>query len=142
MYAAMIAARDCAVIMLETAEYIQAELPDIQIGEALRLQAETVCIALIGTKHDVISALFELDNLLRQRGASSSEIASRLNRVIRWLQEGVLGMHEFVMALDSAKQRNPAVVPAYVLVAESAANILNAYNRMTEAVDRLGIGKN
>jgi hypothetical protein len=92
-----------------------------------------VCRALIGTKHDVISELFELDDLLRPAGASSSEIAFRLNRIIRWLWEDVSRMHEFVMALDSAKKQNPAFAPAYVLVAESATNILNAFKRTTAA---------
>ena len=79
------AARDCAMIMMETANYIHAELPKIQIGEALQSQAKKVCSALIGTRHDVISELFELEDLLEQAGASASEIASRLNRIIRWL---------------------------------------------------------
>jgi hypothetical protein len=138
----MRAARDCAMIMLESANYIQSELPKVQISEALQSQAEKVCSALTSTKHEVISELFELGDLLRPAGASSSEIASRLNRIIRWLWEDVSRMHELVMALDSAKKQNPAFALAYVLIAESATNILNAFNRTTAAADFLGIEKN
>lgn len=46
-------------------------------------------------------------------------------------------MHELVMAPDSAKKQNPAFTPAYVLVAESATNILKAFNRTTAAADFL-----
>lgn len=97
----MNAAHDCAMIMLETANYIQGELPNVHMDEALQTQAEEVCNALIGTKHDVISGLFEIDDLLRPTGASSAEITSRLERIIRWLREDVSRMHELVMALDS-----------------------------------------
>jgi hypothetical protein len=134
---AMSAARDCAMVMLETADYIQAELPNVQIDKALQSRTKKVCSALIGTKHDVISELFEIDDLLSPGGASSSEIASRLDRIIRWLWEDVSGMHKLVMALDSAKKRNPAFALAYVLVAESATNVLNAFNRTRAAADFL-----
>jgi len=123
------------MIMLETASYIQAELPHVQISDELQSQAKEVTDALIGTKHDVISELFELDDLLRATPPSSSEIASRLNRIIRWLWEDVSRMHELVMALDSAKKQDPAFALAYVLVAESAANVLNAFNRTRAAAD-------
>ncbi|HXZ80276.1 MAG TPA: hypothetical protein VEG30_10135 [Terriglobales bacterium] len=138
----MSAARGCAMIMLETANYIQAELPNVQINEALQSQAEEVCNALIGTKHDVISQLFEIDDLLRPTGASSPEIASRLDRIIRRLCEGVSRTHELVMALDSAKKQNPACALAYVLVAESATSIINAFNRTKAAADFLESEKN
>jgi hypothetical protein len=46
-------------------------------------------------------------------------------------------MHKLVMALDSAKKRNPAFALAYVLVAESATNVLNAFNRTRAAADFL-----
>ncbi len=138
----MSAACDCAMVMLETADYIQAELPNVQIGKTLQSRVEKVCSALIGTKHDVISGLSEIDDLLRPGGESSSEIASRLNRIIRWLWEDVSRMHELVKALDSAKKRNPAFALTYVLVAESATNVLNACNRTTAAADCLKNEKN
>ena len=136
------AARDCAMIMMETANYIQAELPNVQIDGPLQSQAEEVCSALIGTKHDVISELFELGDLLRPAGASSPEIASRLNRVIGWLWEGISRTHELVMALDSAKNQNPSFALAYVLAAESATSIINAFNRTKAAAEFLGSEKN
>ncbi len=46
-------------------------------------------------------------------------------------------MHELVMALDSPKKQNPAFALAHVLVAESAANIINAFNRTKAAADFL-----
>jgi hypothetical protein len=138
----MSAARDCAMIMLETANYVKAELPNVPMDEALQSEAEKVCGALIGTKHDVISELFELGDLLRPAGAASSEIASRLNRVIRWLGEDVSRMQELVMALDSAKKQNSDFALAYVLVAESATNIINAFNRTKAAADFLESEKN
>jgi hypothetical protein len=38
----MSAARDCALVMLESASYIQAELPNVQMDKALQSQTKQV----------------------------------------------------------------------------------------------------
>jgi hypothetical protein len=46
-------------------------------------------------------------------------------------------MHQLVMALESGSKQDPACRLAYVLVAESATNILNAFNRTRAAADSM-----
>jgi hypothetical protein len=46
-------------------------------------------------------------------------------------------MHQLVMALESASKQDPACGVGYVLVAESATNILHAFNRTRAAADSL-----
>ena len=131
---ALSAIRDCALIMLENASYVQRELPNVVIADPLRSQTTEVCDAMVGTKHDIISELFEIGELLKS-DAESALISSRLARSIRWLWEDILRLHGVVMALraDSQKDRNYTL--ALILVEESAANILNAFNRAKAAVD-------
>jgi hypothetical protein len=129
-------ARNCALVMLQNANYIQSELADIGMNEALREQIKQVCIALVSTKHDITSELFELDELLGS-DASASVIRSRVNRIVQGLRDGIIQMHQLVMALESASKQDPACGLAYVLVAESATNILNAFNRTRAAGDSL-----
>lgn len=76
VYAVITEARNCSAVMLESATYIKSELANVRMNDALRAQTEQLCIALVGTKHDIISELFELDELLGSE-ASASVIRSR-----------------------------------------------------------------
>jgi hypothetical protein len=126
--------RNCALIMLENASYVQRELPNVVIADPLRSQTAELCEAMVGTKHDIISELFEIDELLKS-DAEPTIISSRLARSIRWLWEDISRLDQVVMTLraDSQKDRNYTL--ALILVEESAANILNAFSRAKAAVD-------
>ncbi len=131
---AMSAIRACALIMLENASYVQRELPNVDIANPLSLQTTEVCEAMISTKHDVISELFEIGELLESK-AEPATISSRFNRIIKWLWEDISSLHEVLMALRADSQENKDHTLALILVEESAANILNAFNWAKAAVD-------
>jgi hypothetical protein len=131
---ALSAIRDCALIMLENASYVQRELPRVEIADPLRSQTAEICEDMVGTQHDVISELFEIDDLLRSK-AESPVISSRLKRLIRWLWEDISRLDQVVMALRADSEKNKNHTLALILVEESAANILNAFNRAKAAVD-------
>lgn len=57
-------ARECAVQVMQNAIYVQKEPPNVRMSDALRRQAGETCDQLIGTKHDLITELFDLDELL------------------------------------------------------------------------------
>jgi hypothetical protein len=133
---AISAIRDCALIMLENASYIQRELPNVEMLEVLRLQTAEVCESMIGTKHDVISELFEIDELLKSK-TDWAVVSSRTDRIIEWLWEDISKMHQVVMALLEDSQKNESHTLSLILVQESAANIINAFNCARAAVDAL-----
>ncbi len=137
---AISAIRDCALIMLENASYIQRELPNVEMLDVLRSKTAKVCETMVGIKHDVISELFEIDELLKLR-TDWAVVSSRIDRVIRWLWEGISKMHQVVMALREDSQKNKNHTLSLVLVQESAANILNAFNCAKAAVDALASEK-
>ena len=133
---AMDAIRDCALVMMENASYIQQELPRVEMSEALRSRTAEVCESMVGTKHDVISELFELDELLQPEG-DQAEVSSRIDRVIAWLWEDISKMHQLVLDLRDESGENEDFTLALVLVQESAANIINAFNRAKAAAEAL-----
>jgi len=49
----------------------------------------------------------QLEDLLRPAWKASSEVASRLNRILRRLWEGAAHLNEWVKAFESAKKQNP-----------------------------------
>ena len=132
----MAAARECAVQMFQNAMFIQGELPNVEMPDELRARTEQVCTELIGTKHDVISELFELDELLGTQD-SEADIGSRVNRIVTWMGLDMVQMHEVVSALHSASREDPDYAVAFALVAESAANIVNAFNATAEAAGKI-----
>ncbi len=131
---ALCAIRDCALIMLENASYVQRELPNVEVADPIRSQVVKVCDAMVGTKHDIMTELFEIDELL-ESDAESTPIPFRLTRCVRWLWEDISRLHEVVMALRANSRKNPNHTLATILVEESAANILRAFNRAKAAVD-------
>lgn len=131
---AMSAIRDCALIMFGNAFYVQGELPNVELANPLRSQALEVCVAMVGTKHDVISELFEIDELVEAQ-AESELLSSRLDRCIKWLREDLSRLDQLIMALreDSTKSANHTL--ALILIQESATNVLTAFNLAKAAVD-------
>jgi hypothetical protein len=132
----LVAARCCADLMLEGAAFIRKELPNVHMSEALRVRTQQLCEDLVGTKHDVVSELLDFYDPID--GRSQDEVTlMRVKRINAWLIEYLPGMHEIVQALDAATQTGVNDKGAYILVAETAAGILNAYKDVREAAERI-----
>jgi hypothetical protein len=72
IHAVMPEAHNCARVMVESATYITNELGNVRMKDARRAHAQHVCIALVGTKHDIISGLVALDDLLGSEASPPS----------------------------------------------------------------------
>ena len=155
---AMGAIHDCALAMMGNASYIQRELPNVAMSEPLRSRTVEICESMIGTKHDVIHELFEMDELLqaegdqaeasspqaetgqaatasRQAAPAAAAVSSRIDRVLQWLWEDISKMHQLVLDLRKESGVNEDFTLALVLVQESATNIVLAFNRAKAAAD-------
>jgi hypothetical protein len=131
----MTEARVCALVMLENASYVERELAHVHISDDLRSRACDVCSSLVGTKHDILSELGELNEILASPAVDDLDVATRLERVVRWLSDDLPKMYELVAHLNAASEHDSQYTAASVLVTESAANILVAFNRVRSALD-------
>ena len=52
--------------MLDNALYIKGEVDNVDMSKKLRADTEQICESLIGTKHDIIHELSELDDVLEE----------------------------------------------------------------------------
>ena len=120
--------------MLENAAFIQGELKNVKISDTNRARAEDVCTALIGTKHDVIHELFEIDEPLSSRSIAE-EVVPRLRTFLDWFKEDINAMSALVMELRTASEQDAKCGSAYILVAESTVNIVDAFNRVWDATN-------
>jgi hypothetical protein len=128
--------RECAVQMMMNAIYIQGELSNVRMSDELRQRTVDLCGTLIGTKHDLVTEIFELDEVL-EAGASNEVVLRRVNRMVQWAGEDTLKMHEIVMALAEDAKKDVMNVGAYLLVSESAVNILNPLHEMRQLAAQL-----
>ncbi len=126
------AARNCAMQMMSNATYIQRELPSLEVPVDLRAQLEAVCDSLIGTKHDVISELFELSELV-ETGASVEKLSQRRERIVTWLGEPIQQMHETIQHLSDRSGAGELNFSVFLLLVESATNIQNAFNSVSQS---------
>lgn len=126
------AARSCAMSMMENAAYIQEALPTIEIEEHYQERIKVVCEALIGTKHDILHEIMDLEELLNGRG-DEAKCFKMVERMMLWLQEPIATLHDTVSMLREAPE---AALP-FMLVAESGVNIMNAFNSVADAHDAL-----
>lgn len=127
----------CAAAMLETGTYVQKELPTVQMDDHLRTKVSELCAELIGTKHDVVHELAELVELL-SKGAQDEQVTAAFERIIQWVWADIRQMHEVVTQLSAAADKDPAYSLGFILVSESAVNVLQPFTRAKEAVDSLG----
>ncbi len=122
--------------MMGNATYIQTELPKLTLPEGAKEQIAALCDSLIGTKHDIISELFELSEV-SESSASTDEINKRVERIIRWLGETIMEMNEVFQSLQTASEADGQFFGSWLLVVESANNILEPFNRASQAADAL-----
>ena len=124
------------MVMLSNAAFIQDELPNVHMDADHVSLTESVCSDLIGTKHDVISDLSELHDKLQSADIEQAQERARavLGRLVGWMAEDMGKMHELIILLEAASKRDPKSESGFMLVLESATNILNAFNRAKAAV--------
>jgi hypothetical protein len=126
----------CAHQMRLNALYIQRELPNVRMSDELLRQTAERCTGFIGTEHKLFSELVELDELLKS-GGSNEEVLERIERMVEVAWNDALQMHEIVMALDAELQKGVMDGGAYILVSESAVNILTPLHEMRQLAAQL-----
>ena len=130
----VLATRECAVQMLANAQYVLGELPNVKVSQGLRTQTREVCEALVGTKHDLITELFDLAELVAT-DASDEQVGERVERIRQWARNDIARLVNVVTALEEESKRDPGVELTHLLVMESTGNILQAYQPMHTAAD-------
>ena len=130
----MLATRECAVQMMSNACYMLNELPNVNMPPELLERTRGVCNELIGTKHDLITELFDLDELVAS-DASDEKVGERVQRIVRWAHDDLVKVHGIVSALDELSKRDVQYSLASLLVVESATNLLNEFHQMRTTAD-------
>lgn len=119
----------CAMSLMSNADYVQKELPKVELPTDIRASVESLCADWIGTKHDVVHELGELKE--------SSNIEDRVRRIMAWLGEDMVKLQEHVRNLEAIAKSEDRFKLAYLLVGESGGNILRSFVAAGESADRV-----
>ena len=94
---------------------------------------------MIQTKHNLISALFDLDE--QQAGeATNGALLERVQRMLGWIAEVVTDQDAVVRRLDAAASSDPQRATAYLLVADRPAMSCRSRARWVDRRKRLNRG--
>jgi hypothetical protein len=113
----------CAMQMMENAAFIQQELPLHGMPDSLRARIETLCEQLVGTKHDLIHEVFEIDDLMPS-APDAAVIHERLERIRQWISETTMTFHNCVLSVEESVDKGEVDASVSLLLTESGYNIL------------------
>ncbi|TXI95339.1 MAG: hypothetical protein E6Q34_03200 [Burkholderiaceae bacterium] len=119
----------CAMSLMSNADYVQKELPNVELPTDIRASIESLCLDWIGTKHDVVHELAELKD--------SANIEDRVRRIMAWLGEDMVKLQEQVRKLEALASSDERFKLAYLLVGESGGNILRSFVAAGESADQV-----
>ncbi len=123
------AAYACAMSLMSNADYVQKELPNVELPTDIRASIESLCSDWIGTKHDVVHELAELKD--------SANIEDRIRRIMAWLGEDMVKLQELVRKLEALASSDERFKLAYLLVGESGGNVLRSFVAAGESADQV-----
>lgn len=120
----MAAVRCCADGMEVQAQALQTQLSESGLAEYLRAAARERCAALADAAARAAFELALLRTDLDAAAADASEAVRRLSAIEAVLMSAVAEMTDVVDALEGVAERNERHEPAYVLVVEAIAAMM------------------
>lgn len=124
--------------------FVLQELPKLALKAEFAAHVRKVFEDFAGCSHDVRPEILNLRDKLghgdpnhpNDPGIANPDPRVTIGFIRDWLQAEFNDLHALVQALGAPAARRE-VGSAYILVAESAFNMLTAYGRMQDALDRV-----
>jgi len=129
-------ARECAAQMTANGGYIQQELGNVRMNDELRTRTQALCTDLAALHFDLLREILDINRLLEEDD-SNDKILAKFELIKKWAQDEMLKMHGIVQELGAAAETDVMKVGAYLLVSESAVNILKPLKQMRRSVEQL-----
>lgn len=144
-WAAVLSLRTNVLMIDQNASYVLRELPSLRaLGEQDRARIREVWDSLSSCCYDAKKEVRNLEDKLGLHGddewfdpdISNDDPRVTTDFITSWLNDDIQKIDELVRALDQSKNR-PGCSVAYILVAESAMNVLHSMQSIYDAVDQV-----
>ena len=117
------AARACIQQLLENAAYVRKELPNVGLPDPLRNDVDSVCDTWLEAKHDALTGLHEIAEVLESRTVGAYDLVEGCRRIHSTLGDVFEPTDRVVQQLRQAAFEDPRLGLAALLVMESVRNI-------------------
>jgi hypothetical protein len=129
-------ARVCAATLIDTALRLRREVPNVSMPESHRVEAGDVIASLFRAGKNVLEEVEALERSF-DYGRDEKRIMLALSHLkYEFLVEG-RQLHELAQHLEQARNEDPKLEPASVLVRESAWKLLLDIDRFQKSLEAL-----
>lgn len=129
--------RDCAMLMRANAAGLQKELPKVRVDENLRAATRGLCERLSEVSSGVVSGVGELRDAVLSAELDAAGVLRDLSGMEEQMMDVLAGFAELVDKLEQAGERDERCEPAFVLVIETAGNLLQRFQAAKTSTDLL-----
>jgi hypothetical protein len=127
--------------------YVRRELPALAMGDVLRAATKGMCDEFDSALYDVRKEVRTLEDKLGMHPGEepfdpdvvNTDPRVTLSLIETWLSRELEGLHTVVKELERGAEREPTLGAAFVLVAESGANILKAFGAIRERLKFIAV---
>ena len=134
--------------MQSNVAYLRRELPNVTLPAEDKARLEWVLDEFDSLLYDLRNEAHNLEDKLGMHpgeapndpGLVNPDPRVALGFLREWPMKAFHGLHAVAQGLNATAQEDPGVGPAFVLVAESAANMLNAYSGLQNVLGRIETG--
>lgn len=129
--------------MADNIVYIRRELPSLEMSDEIRAAMTGMCNDFDSALYDVRKEVRTLEDKLGMHpggepfdpNVTNPDPKVTLSLMRTWLQREMEALHGIVTKLQAVAEREPTTGIVFVLVAESGANILQAFGTINDKVD-------
>ena len=130
-------ARECGGRMGVSAQALRKALPSVRMEAAERTRTLELCQQLSQVASEVASGVAGLDAVNAQSSDEIREVLHTLSTLEAQAMQVLSGFAFLVDSLEQAAERDEANEPAYALVIDAAAGLLQSFEKAKSATEAL-----
>jgi len=129
--------RECGAQMGMRAQALRTALPKVRMAAAERNRALELCDQLSAVASEVASGVAGLDAVNADSEDEIQEVLRTLSTLEAQVMQVLAAFTFLVDSLEQAAERDEANEPAYALVIDAAAGLLNSFEKAKSATETL-----
>ena len=134
---AIVSVRDCGAQMGASAHALRTALPSVRMDEGARNRTLDLCEQLSAVAGEVASGVAGLNEVSARSDDEVREVLHTLSTLEAQMMQALAGFSGLVESLEQAGERDEANEPAYVLVIDAAAGLLQSFQKARSSTEAL-----
>lgn len=127
-------ARRCAYVVQSNAHYIEKELPNVPLDDATREETKGLCAKMFSLYFDILDVVEELEEKFSSDDFHFKSFKTHSRLVSCWMWELIKHMDLIISRVSQMAEHDPECRITYILLSESAVNLMNAFGEMDDAI--------